>query len=90
MACCGNNRRQFHQSAPASHRSGAPSGQAMRTGYVYQIEFEYSGKTSLTVRGPITGRVYSFDGLNARALVDVRDAPSVAGVPNLRRVPRSA
>ncbi|HSF39977.1 MAG TPA: hypothetical protein VLT87_09310 [Thermoanaerobaculia bacterium] len=44
------------------------------------------GTTGLTGTGPFTGRRYRFDGPGARVEVDARDAPSMAGVPNLRRV----
>jgi hypothetical protein len=52
----------------------------------FAIEFEYMGATKLMVTGPITGKSYEFDKPGARALVDVRDMPSVQQVPNLRRV----
>jgi hypothetical protein len=48
--------------------------------------FEYTGQTTLTVRGPITGWMYRFSKLNARIAVDGRDASALMGVPNLRVV----
>jgi hypothetical protein len=39
----------------------------------------------MTVRGPVTGRVYRFAGPGSTVSVDTRDAPSLVAVPNLRR-----
>jgi hypothetical protein len=50
--------------------------------------FEYIGKTALTVIGSATGRQYRFASTGAQVAVDSRDAPSMAGVPNLRRLAR--
>jgi hypothetical protein len=47
--------------------------------------FEYTGRTALTMRGAITGRSYRFAQPGAVVAVDRRDAPSAAGVPHLRR-----
>jgi len=48
--------------------------------------FEYTGKTGLTVFGAVTRTRYRFPNPGARALIDVRDTGSLAGVPTLRRV----
>jgi hypothetical protein len=50
--------------------------------------FEYTGKTGLTAIGSATGKHYRFASTGAQVAVDSRDAPSMAGVPNLRRVKR--
>jgi hypothetical protein len=50
------------------------------------VIFEYVGTTQLTVLGPVTQKLYRFDGPRARIAVDSRDVPSVAAVPKLRRV----
>ena len=50
------------------------------------VLFEYVGNTGLTATGPFTGRRYRFDGTGAQVEVDARDAASLMGVPNLRRV----
>jgi hypothetical protein len=49
------------------------------------VLFEYVGRTGLTATGTFTGRRYRFDGPGAQVEVDARDAPSLTGVPNLRR-----
>ncbi|MFL6192972.1 MAG: hypothetical protein ACJ75H_02280 [Thermoanaerobaculia bacterium] len=50
------------------------------------IRFEYVGTTGLTVQGPVTGKRYRFDNPGAQSLIDPRDAPSMASVPQLRRI----
>ena len=50
------------------------------------VRFEYTGATGMTVRGPITGRTYRFNGPGLPVDVDGRDAPSMMAVPKLRRV----
>lgn len=47
--------------------------------------FQYVGHTSLTVRGPLTGRIYHFVSSGTVLSVDPRDAPSLAAVPQLVR-----
>ncbi|MCP4601266.1 MAG: hypothetical protein GY847_12205 [Proteobacteria bacterium] len=51
------------------------------------VLFEYLGLTAMTARGSITGRYYRFPHQSARVMVDARDAPGLAGVPNLQRLP---
>lgn len=51
------------------------------------VNFRYTGRTGLTVVGPVTGMQYRFGGPGATLPVDARDQHSVAAVPNLRRVP---
>ena len=100
MPCCGKRRAEFQtpisdartydasrgmfQSEPASVAAGP-----LRVAQVITVEFEYTGDTGLTVQGPITGRRYRFGGPGAKVAVDGRDAASVAGVPNLKRVRNS-
>jgi hypothetical protein len=48
--------------------------------------FQYIGASGLTVQGPATKRLYRFAGPGAIVGVDARDAPSLARVPQLRRV----
>jgi hypothetical protein len=50
--------------------------------------FRYHGSTALTAIGPVSGRRYRFSSAGAVVAVDGRDAPSLAGVPHLRRLPR--
>jgi hypothetical protein len=47
--------------------------------------FRYTGHTSLTVRGAVTGRLYYFAHAGADVAVDPRDAPAMSAVPRLQR-----
>jgi hypothetical protein len=53
---------------------------------LFTVCFEYSGRTALTAVGGATGQRYRFDGPGARVVVDARDRPSLAAVPNLTQV----
>lgn len=83
MSCCGSQRGQFYpapQNLPrAEDRQSQPMAQLT-------VRFEYVGATGLTVVGPATGRRYRFSGHGSRVSIDLGDAPSMAGVPHLRRV----
>lgn len=97
MSCCGKKRAEF-QSTTQAHKAheasqGVYSGEftndnasPLRSIQVVATYFEYTGNNALTVQGPITGKRYRFSGPGARVGIDNRDAPSVAGVPNLKRV----
>jgi hypothetical protein len=79
MACCGKNRWrptiETHEAPTVSYTPPAP---------IFQ-SFIYVGNTNLTAIGVATGRHYRFPGTGAIVAVDMRDAPSMAGVPNVRR-----
>ncbi len=49
------------------------------------VEFEYAGRTALTVVSPLTGRNYRFDRPHARLTIDLRDLEYLRQIPNLRR-----
>jgi len=80
MACCGKNRWippvETHEAPTVSYTPPAPTFQ----------NFVYIGNTALTTIGVATGWRYRFARAGAVVAVDLRDAPSMAGVPNVRRV----
>ena len=78
MSCCGSKRM-----APAA--TAAPPASSSEGVAQSAPAFQYAGYTALTVRGPITGRIYHFATAGAVQVVDPRDAPSLAAVPHLRR-----
>jgi hypothetical protein len=51
-----------------------------------QVQFEYVGKTKMTVLSPTTGIRYHFDSPGARVVVDARDQGMMIHVPDLRPV----
>ena len=88
MPCCGGKREQLRTRTMSHQTLDAFQGvsQVQRPVSPSAVYFEYLGRTRLAVLGPITGKRYSFDGPGAIVPVDGRDEPSVAAVPNLRRV----
>ena len=50
------------------------------------LTFEYTGKTRLTVIGPVSRQRYDFERTGARLSVDSRDGHSLATVPTLKRI----
>lgn len=81
MCNCGKNRNSLTQ--PLSGQVVAKS----RTSGIWQdTDFEYTGKSGLTVIGPVTGQRYRFNYPGDRQLIDYRDASAMAGVPNLKKI----
>jgi hypothetical protein len=90
MSCCGKSRAQFTASAAFQQGVGSkPAAMANTRPIVIQqvgtVTFEYTGRTRLTVIGPVTRVRYDFIGHGARVQVDRRDSNSIAGVAALRR-----
>ena len=86
--CCGKNRTTVSQTrvtSPAIRPAQTRPARAARprSNAVY---FEYTGKTAMTVMGPVTGATYRFATPGSRAAVDFRDWKQVAAVPGLVRV----
>jgi hypothetical protein len=83
MSCCGSQRAQVH---PAPRNLPRPDDRQSQPMAQLTIRFEYVGATGMTAVGPVTGKRYRFQDHGSRVAVDLRDAPSMAGVPHLRRV----
>ncbi|MCU0304137.1 MAG: hypothetical protein MUC56_08785 [Thermoanaerobaculales bacterium] len=80
MGCCGKVRQSI---GSALRRPDAGNASPPRR---LNPVFAYTGATALTVRGPVSGRLYRFDRTGARLAVDPRDRPALARVPHLREV----
>lgn len=78
--CCGRRRVQYSPIIPS--RTAAPAGSGRHSGSM----FEYTGRTALTVTGPVTGARYRFEGPNSRLQIDPRDSNGLAHIPVLRLV----
>jgi len=77
MSCCGKSRAEAKPS----------NGMLTVSRPVYgSVLFEYTGRTALTVIGPVTRTTYRFDGPGSRTAVDGRDSISLATLRTLRRV----
>jgi hypothetical protein len=87
--CCGKTRTAVSQkrvSSPPPRRAVQTSPATaikQRTNAAY---FEYTGKTAMTVRGPVSGATYRFVSPGSRLAVDLRDSRHLAAVPNLAPV----
>jgi hypothetical protein len=81
--CCGRDRGNATQARvvtdPGPRRAMQPEPSVL---------FEYVGPTGLSVRGAVTGQGYRFDRGGSRVAVDLRDAPSLLALPQLRRIGR--
>jgi hypothetical protein len=79
MSCCGSGRAELviqTQAKPETMRQSAWGA----------VTFEYTGRSALTVIGPITRTTYYFQGPGSRTLVDGRDSLALASMRMLRRV----
>ena len=85
MGCCGGRRSEAGMVHAGPGTADAP---AARFADMQTILFEYAGRTSLSAQGPVTGVRYQFSNPGKQLAVDARDAPYLAGVPNLTRVRR--
>jgi hypothetical protein len=75
-------RQQLGGTSLASHSEPAPSRRALQ----FTIIFEYTGQTSLTVVGPVSGWQYRFAYPGAQLAIDPRDRPGLSHVPQLRQL----
>jgi len=80
MSCCGKARAAAG-GTPNVSRPAIPTGSGNR-----HVQFEYTGETSMTVIGPVTGLRYHFTGRGAQTRVDSRDRSHLLGIPKLRQV----
>jgi hypothetical protein len=73
MSCCEQRRQLF-----GSRSSGGPAPE--------RHFFRYTGRTALTVAGPVSGKYYRFSAPGVTVEADAADAPSLEQVPQLRRI----
>ncbi len=87
--CCGKNRTAISPSRTSSlaargGQAAPPPAPRQRSSVAY---FQYSGKTAMTVVGPVSGMRYRFPSSGSRLPVDIRDRTALAAVPGLVQVP---
>lgn len=88
MPCCGRGSLTGPGSVSIGYASQAPRKVPREARLIRQshIVFEYVGRTGLTAIGGVSGKRYRFEERGARVAVDPVDKPSLASVPNLRRI----
>jgi hypothetical protein len=79
MACCGQRRGAIDTSGTAASARRPPPTPRV-------VLYQYTGPTAMTVAGPMSGATYRFGAPGAKVQIDMRDAPSMAALPNLRRL----
>jgi hypothetical protein len=86
--CCGRfNQQMIRAPRPALEApAGTPNVRPSTMSQTSHPQFEYVGKTALTVVSPLTRRQYRFERPGARLEADVRDCAWLTFVPNLQRV----
>jgi hypothetical protein len=87
MPCCGAARQQVRTAILAATKP-LDSSRAITVAFHRRVDFEYTGSSSLTAIGPVTGRRYEFPQPGATLTVDARDAAALLSVPKLRRLQR--
>jgi hypothetical protein len=79
MACCGQRRGAIDTSGTAAAAKRPPPKARV-------VLYQYTGPSAMTVAGPMSGATYRFGAPGAKVQIDTRDASSMAGLPNLRRL----
>ena len=81
MSCCGKFRAQTTWNGTA-----LPASVPVDKPLYGTVLFEYTGRTGLTVVGPVSRTTYHFGGPGSRVYVDGRDSIPLGLVRTLRRV----
>jgi hypothetical protein len=81
MCNCGNKRNSL--SRPLS---GKILSERTPAGIWQDVNFEYTGKSGLSVTGSVTGKKYRFNYPGEEQLIDYRDASGMSAVPQLKKV----
>jgi hypothetical protein len=90
--CCGRDRAQLRTTtSPGSRPANRPVNAAVQANPIFtnpaaRVPFVYSGKSGMTVTGPVSGIQYSFDHPGSRVDVDPRDRVLLASLRQLKQV----
>jgi hypothetical protein len=85
MCNCGNKRSEFTGRSTAASSGSAPAQHASGSMWP-DVNFTYTGQSSLTVTGNVTGKRYRFNAPGEHQLIDYRDAPHMMKVPVLKKI----
>jgi len=90
--CCNKQREQYQQflskqTAPSAllNRRLFQGTSSPALAALQKPQFEYTGKTALTVVSPLTGKSYRFPRPGAQVEVETPDRVWLTSVPNLKR-----
>jgi hypothetical protein len=72
MGCCGKRRMRVSRARPMTMSKGQ------------LVRIEYTGSRLVTVRGPITRKIYSFSAHRRVQNIDLRDATLILRSPYFR------
>ena len=82
--CCGRNRTELMTSPAMAKTRPATAVAAQKL--PSSVSFVYTGNTTLTVTGPISGVEYKFNRPGARVEVDWRDRILLASIRQLQQI----
>lgn len=90
MGCCGEKRAALRKEplppqAPAVRPAPGPAPPVVQAGRQH-VAIRYLERSPILVRGPVTGREYTFSGAHPDQAVDTRDAPALLKTRFFRRV----
>ena len=94
--CCGKGRQQLTglmQPSGGSRRRPTeavvkPAAPPIARSSTAMLQYQYAGRTALTVASPTTGRRYRFDRPGAVLQVDARDRQWIERVPHVKATAR--
>ncbi len=81
--CCGNKRRELVKQQQYSHIDVADNTPPKMW---FDVPFQYTGETGLTINGLITGKRYRFSHHGDIEIIDYRDVSSMMAVNKLHKV----
>ncbi len=84
MSCCGSKRQSYGQ-VPEQYTPKKDAYSPVASTAVF-VKYKYTGLRAMTVTGGITGTVYRFAQPGSEVMVDKRDAPGMAAVPNVEKI----
>jgi len=95
MSCCGKKREALKQSITiAQERPIRPSPPLVGNTELSSgdstvgRQFHNAGRADLSIRGPVSGRIYHFSAKGATVLVDERDIPYLIRISRIQPGPK--
>ena len=86
MSCCGKKREELKNSYLHNNPDSAVSEFPGKFELPNEVSFEYTGEKSLTVIGSVSRNHYFFSQKGEVLSVNIKDAPGMMGVPNVKKI----